>query len=395
MPSLVHEKAEQAIGILQEKDIDLWLTFVRETASGGDPVMPLIFGDGDLTWQSALILTRTGERIAIVGHFDAEAVRCKGVYTDVIAYHESLSPELLQALERLDPSRIALNYSTTDVLADGLSHGMHLALMGYLEGTPFSSRVVSAQDVIGALRARKTTGEITRIRAAVETTRRIYDATFDYVQPGMSERQIRDFMHAQLDDAGVDAAWHRDYCPTVNAGAHSPIGHVQATELEVERGQLLHFDFGVMQDGYCSDIQRVVYFLAPGQSEPPEPVQRGFDTIVRANRAAVDAMKPGVLGKDVDAVARSIVTGAGYPEYKYGTGHHLGRLAHDGGGILGPIWERYGDLGNRPLEAGHVYTVEPGLMVPGFGYIGIEEDVLVTEDGAEYLSTLQSTLILR
>jgi Xaa-Pro aminopeptidase len=317
------------------------------------------------------------------------------VYSDVIAYHESLSPELVQTLERLDPAQIALNYSATDVLADGLSHGMYQTLLGYLDGTPYAGRTVSAENVIGALRARKTAGEITRIRAAVETTHRIYDATFDYVQPGMTERQISDFMHAQLDESGVDAAWHRDYCPTVNAGAHSPIGHVQATELEVERGQLLHFDFGVKQDGYCSDIQRVVYFLAPGESEPPELVQRGFATIVRANRTAVEAMKPGVLGKDVDAVARGVVTGAGYPEYKYGTGHHLGRLAHDGGGILGPEWERYGDAGCRPLEAGHVYTVEPGLMVPGYGYVGIEEDVLVTEDGAEYLSTPQSALILR
>ena len=138
-----------------------------------------------------------------------------------------------------------------------------------------------------------------------------------------------------------------------------------------------------------------MYFLRPDESAPPAAVQHGFDTIVAAIQAAVAAMKPGVLGKDVDAVARKVVTDAGYPEFKYATGHHLGRACHDGGGILGPEWERYGDTPNRPLEVGHVYTVEPGLFVPGYGYMGLEEDVLVTETGAVYLGAPQTELIVK
>jgi Xaa-Pro aminopeptidase len=394
MSSLVQEKVDQAIGILQEKGIDLWMTFVRETASGGDPAMPLIYGDADLTWQSALLLTRSGERIAIVGYFDAEMARTIGAYT-IVPYHESFSPELLRILERLDPQEIALNYSENDVLADGLSHGMYQLVTGYLAGTPFARRIVSAETLIEALRGRKTPGEVDRIRRAVDTTRQIYERTFDYVVPGMTERQIGAFMHAQVEQLGLDVAWNRENCPGINAGPDSPLGHVGPTDLEVVPGQLLHFDFGVQQAGYCSDIQRVVYFLPPGEETPPEPVQRGFDTIVRAVQAAVATMKPGVLGKEADAAARSVVTGAGYPEYKYGTGHQLGRLAHDGGGVMAPQWERYGDGPNRPLEAGQVYTVEPGLMVEGYGYIGIEEDVLVTESGAEYLGEPQVEIILR
>lgn len=394
MSTLVQEKVKQALELLREKNIDCWLTFVRETPAGGDPVLPLIYGH-NLTWQSALILTLSGESFAIIGAFEAETARRTGAYTTVIPYHNSIRRSLLHTLERVDPGKIAINYSKNDVLADGLGHGLYQLLVDYFVDTPWEQRLTSAEELIGALRGRKTSSEVNRIRAAIDTTQQIYARAFDYAQIGMSESQVSDFIHAQLREFGVQPAWDYEDCPTVNAGPESPVGHVGPGEIRIERGQLLHLDFGVKQDEYCSDIQRVVYFRGSGESAPPEPVQHGFNTVVHAIQAAVEAMKPGVLGKEVDAIARQIVTDAGYDEFKYATGHQLGRLAHDGAGILGPEWERYGDTPNFPLEAGQVYTVEPGLMVPGYGYLGLEEDVLVTESGAEFLSNPQVELILR
>jgi Xaa-Pro aminopeptidase len=393
MNPIVTEKVNQSIDILKEMDIDLWLTFVRETTAGGDPVLPLVYGH-DLTWQSALILAKDGQTTAIVGHFEAETARQTGVYSEVIPYHQSIKDDLMRTLKRFDPGQIAINYSINDVHADGLSLGMYRLLQQYLEGTPYEDRLVSAERIIAALRGRKTPEEISRIKTAVATTLDIYDQTFRFINPGMTERQVGEFMHQLTAEKELTTAWEYASCPAVNSGPDSPIGHTGPTDIKIEPGHLVHFDFGVKQNEYCSDIQRVAYVLAEGENEPPEEVRRGFDTIVKAIREAAAAMRPGVVGKEIDAIARRVVTGAGYPEFKYATGHHLGRTAHDGAGILGPEWERYGDTPNYLLEAGHVYTIEPGLAVPGRGYVGLEEDVVVTEQGVEFLGPPQTEMIL-
>ncbi len=394
MATLVQEKVDQARGILKELNIDMWLTFVRETSGCGDPVLPLIYGL-DLTWQSALILTKAGERIAIVGRLEAEAARRTGAYDTVLFYDQSIRPELLKQLQRIDPRQIAINYSINDVHADGLTLGMHQLLCSYLEGTPYLNRLVSAEKLHSALRGRKTSQEVARIRQAISTTFTIFERTFAYLQPGLTEKQVSQFMHAQLAEAGVQPAWEKLNCPTVNTGPESEVGHVGPTDLRIAAGHIVHFDFGVLQDEYCSDIQRVVYFLKPGEKTPPAEVQCGFSTVRQAIQNSFEAIKPGVTGKYIDHIARQVVVDAGYPEYPYGTGHQVGRVVHDGAGMLGPEWERYGDTPNYPLEAGQVYTLEPGLAVPGYGYIGLEEDILVTDHGAEYLGNPQMELIVK
>lgn len=391
--TIIQEKVQQAIGILQEKRLDAWLTFVRETTAVFDPVLPLIYG-ASLTWTSALLLTRSGRRVAIVGRYEAETATRTGAYDEVIAYDKSIQPDLLRTLDLLAPQQIAVNTSANDPAADGLTHGMYQVLTGYLAGTPHAGKLTSAEAIIASLRGRKTQSEVERIQKAVDTTAEIYRRAFAFLKPGLNEKQVSEFMHRQMTELNVTEAWDYENCPAVNSGPESPVGHAAPTDIVIERGHLLHFDFGVRQEDYCSDIQRMVYLLRPGETEPPAEVRKGFEIIVHAIQETVKTMKPGMKGAEVDAIARGIVTGAGYPEYQYGTGHQLGRNAHDGGAMLGPRWERYGNSPEMMLEPGHVYTVEPGLAVPGYGYVGIEEDVLVTTTGAQFLSTPQTELIL-
>lgn len=394
MSKIVQEKVNQAVSILNEMDIDAWLVFVRETSASCDPALPLIYGH-DLTWQSALIISKTGECSVILGQFEVEAARSTGAYSRIIPYNQSIKPALLETLEVLAPRTIAINYSKNDVLADGLSFGLYQVLLDFLAGTPWPDRLISSEKFMAALRGRKTQEEIKRIRAAIHTTDQIYNRTFEYLKPGLTERQVADFMTALMDEYDVLPAWDLAHCPVVNSGPNSPVGHVQPGDIQIERGHLVHFDFGVQQNDYCSDIQRMVYFLDAGESHPPEAVRKGFETMVVTIQDTVAAIKPGMLGKEIDAIARKLITDAGYSEFMHATGHHLGRMAHDGAGVLGPEWERYGDTPNYPVEAGHVYTIEPSLLVPGYGLLSLEEDILVKENGAVFLSEPQLELILR
>ena len=394
MTNLAVEKVNQAIEIMQEKDLDMWLTFVRETPAGGDPVLPLIYGL-DVTWQSAFIITQAGETLAIVGQFEAEAARRIGSFSRIIPYHKSIRQNLVETLERLAPRQIGINFSRNDVHADGLGYGLYLVLLSYLENTPFQDKLVSAEAISGALRSRKSPEEINRIRKAVEISEVIFKKTFEYSQAGMSEKQIGNFMHSETKSLGLQTAWIDHTCPSVNTGPDSSVGHLGPGDTKIQPGHLLHIDFGVKKEEYCADLQRTAYFLKPGEDQPPAAVQRGFEVVKDAVLAAAAGLQPGSRGKEVDAIARNYVTAAGYPEYMYGTGHHLGRTVHDGSGILGPEWERYGDTPNYLIETGHVYTIEPGIFIEGHGYIGLEEDVLVTDNGAEFLSVPQTELILK
>ena len=390
--ALIHEKLDQAAGILREQDVDLWLTLARETLLTKDPCLDLIAGTY-CAWQSAFLVAANGERIAIVGRFDAPNLRDLGAYGEVVAYDESLAPHLLEAIERLDPSSIALNYSASDPAADGLTHGLWLVLQETLAGTPYADRLVSSEAIVNALRGRKSAEEIRRIRAAVADTEEIFERATAALQPGLSELEIAAVMHDEVAKRGLGYAWGADHCPAVNAGPDKDVGHSSPSELRIERGQLLHVDFGVNREDYCSDLQRVWYF-ADGDVGIPDRGRDGMAGALvggRCRRGRLEAGRSRLAGR---RRRPECLVSSGFPEPMYALGHQLGRAAHDGGTLLGPRWDRYGTAPTGVVEEGNVFTLEFGTAVPGRGYIGLEENVLVTADGVEWLSTPQRELWL-
>lgn len=387
---LIQEKLAQATAILDELNVDAWLTFVRETSLQPDPALELI-ADIDVTWKTAFIVSRSGRHVCIIGHFDAENARNLGLY-QVIDYHQGISQPLREALAKLDPAQIAINYSENDVAADGLSLGMYRSLQVMLAGTPYADRLISAEKIIAALRGRKSQAEIERVRQAVATTETLFDEVEEFVRPGMTQREIAEFVHGRIDSLGLGYAWPKPFNPIVTCGPESASGHAAPGDVALQKGHTLHMDLGVRQNDYCSDIQRMWYVLDDGETAAPLEVQRAFAVVLGAIKAGEAALRPGVPGWQVDAAARAHIVENGYPEYMHAFGHLLGRVAHDGATVLGPRWERYAGICDLPVEVGNIFTLELHVIVPERGMMSLEEDVLVTADGVEYLSEPQTSL---
>ncbi len=390
---IIKEKINQAVKILNEKNIDMWLTFVRETKVSKDPMIDMIVGEHS-TWQSAFIINRDGETAAIVGSIEEENIIKAGLYQRVIGYVKSVKEPLLEYLNSKRPSNIAINYSKNSVLSDGLTHGMYLLLNDYLEGTEFKDRLISAEEIISALRGRKSDSELDIMKEAIEETLKIFDAVGKFIKPGLTEKDVAEYVKKLMREKGFQPAWDEETCPAVFTGPNPSSAHSGPTDRKIEKGHLVNMDFGIKYKGYCSDLQRTWYVLRDGENSAPAEVKKGFEVIRDAIQKVADAIKPGVTGVEMDDIARNYITQQGYPEYPHGLGHQVGREVHDGGAGLFPRWERYGNTPYLKLEERQVFTIEPRLPVEGYGVSTIEEEIVVTKDGCEFLSTPQKELIL-
>ena len=328
---IVSEKIRQATALLDEMDIDMWVVFVRETPMMADPAVPMVVGD-DCTWYSFFVYTRHGDALALVGNLDYDIFDRSGRFTEVRAYTEGARQELLRILDHYQPNRIILNYSTGNTAADGLTHGMWLLLNEYLAGTEYADRLKSAEHFLAKLRARKTTAETDRLSAAAIMATDVWARARREIKPGMTEIDIARLLEKHMTDLGGRPSFET----IVNAGSKTNPGHGHPTDAVLEPGDLLHVDFGVLFEDYCSDIQRLLYVRREGEAAAPPELTRAFDTVVQIIDATAKAARPGVKGYEVDAVARRMLREAGYEEYQHALGHQLGRAVHDGGAILGP-----------------------------------------------------------
>lgn len=387
------EKLEQAGKMLNELNIDVWLTLVRETAMNNDPILPFI-SKVEFTALTGIMVMKSGKTTVLAGNNDAEGINQTQLYDQVTTYNGNFKNALKEFLEQNKVTRLAVNFSTQDVASDGLSHGLFLILQEIVNSTNTKPEIISAEPIISKLRGLKTAAEKKLIIEAINTAEQIFDDAKLFIKEGVTEQGIHQFFTERMKYYGVIPSWQASQCPGVMVGPKSVPGHNAPTEITACKGDVMDIDFGVLKDGYCSDLQRTYYILNDNEDRACEEVQKAFDTLKEAIRRAANYMRPGVTGEEADAAARNYVISQGYPSWNYALGHQVGRMAHDGGMILAPKWDRYSSRQvELPMEAGMVFTLEPGIATSR-GYVGIEEMVYITEAGAEFLSSPQQEIYL-
>jgi len=221
------------------------------------------------------------------------------------------------------------------------------------------------------LRMRKTPEEIALIAKAQEIADEAFSLVTRSVRVGATERELAMELEFTMKRLGAESL---AFPLIVVSGARSSLPHGQPTDNKVSPGDFLTFDFGARYEGYCSDETRT--FVIGHLDKRHEEI---YKIVLEAQLAGLEAAKPGVPGKAVDAAARKVIENAGYGEYfGHGTGHGVGLAVHEGPSA--------GKKGETILEPGMVITVEPGIYIPGFGGCRIEDLVVITENGKEILS---------
>lgn len=229
-----------------------------------------------------------------------------------------------------------------------------------------------APELVERLRAAKDAGEVASIREAAALAQEALAETLPAVRPGETEFAIAARLEAALRRRGSE--WH-PFPTIVASGPRAALPHARTSDRTLGRGEWLLLDFGAQVDGYCADLTRTVVVGARAD----ERQRAVYDTVQRAQRRALDNVRAGMTGREADALAREVIAQRGHGDaFGHSLGHGLGLEVHEA--------PRLSPTAEAALPAGAVVTVEPGIYLPGWGGVRLEDDVHLAPSGPELLS---------
>ena len=347
---------------------------LRRLAAEHDADGVLITSAHDVRWavgftgsNATLAVTEGAAWLVTDGRYTAQA------RAEVEGAEVSIAPGALsEHLAELGPLAAARRVA---VQADRMTVA---ALDAYREALP-DVELVPVRELLVEAVAAKTPTEVEAVRQAQVLTCEVFGAVLPYVQPGITEQAIAAEIVYQHLRRGASAM---SFDPIVAAGPRGALPHARPSGRPLAAGDLVVIDMGGVLDGYCSDLTRT---LAVG--EPGDDARRAYGVVQGAQRAAIDAARAGMTGRELDAVARAVIDGAGLGEaFSHSLGHGVGLDVHE--------WPRLSQQVEHRLPEGATVTIEPGVYLEGRFGVRIEDVVVVRDGGCENLTPLPTDLLV-
>jgi len=284
---------------------------------------------------------------------------------EVICYKKGLEKEMSGIVDRL-------NIRTLGFESVRLSFSQYQKILRELDAHQhLQTDLVASENIVEKLRMVKEQHEIQAVKDALTMAENVFYELIEHLKPGMTEKEVSWQMEKRMREKGADAL---SFPTIVASGPNSALPHAIPTNRRIKEGEPVLFDWGVKLNGYCSDISRTVIL-----GRPDDHFKKVFQTVYEAQQKAIEAMKPGMTGKEVDKVARSLIDDTEFKgKFSHGLGHGTGLAVHEA--------PRLSPLKEDMLEPGMVFTVEPGIYIPDWGGIRLENMVVMREDGAEVLN---------
>ena len=341
---------------MSEKNLDAFVLLVEERANSES----CHYISGFRGSSAALIISMDEEILITDGRYKTQS-KNQSPFEIIIQSEFSLPEYIAKAVRDSDFKRIGFE-------AEKISHAEFEKYFA-----PVKVEWIDASELILKLRRTKDFYEVSRIKEAAKIAREAYGNVLKKVHEGMSEIEFEIKLMEEIKLLGAEKGWaHDDFI--VASGTRSAMCHAPATLKKFELGETVTVDYGAMVEGYMCDITRN---FAIGRAD--KKALEINEVLLKAHKEAVKILRPGISGREVDAEARRVISDAGYGKnFLHGLGHGLGLEVHEA--------PRLSRSSEDILQAGDVVTIEPGIYIEGWGGLRIEDDYLITEDGAECLT---------
>ena len=370
MRNLYINRLTQFRKLLAQEEFDTFLVLIEENRR----YLSGFTGEDHSFDESAgaLLISASNAVLATDSRFELQARNeVEKQEFEIVKYEKGLEKTLPDILTTMHTKRLGFESAR-------LSYLVHQKTEQILKSDGPEVELIPSEAMVEHLRITKDEDEIEATRKALAIAETVFAKVFKTLKPGMTEKETAWEMDKAMHEAGADCVSFATICAS---GPNSALPHAIPTDRRLQVNEPVLFDWGARLNGYCSDTTRTIVL-----GTPDDLFTKVYTTVRDAQRFAIDAIRSGVTGKAVDEVARSHIDSNGFKDkFGHGLGHGTGLAVHEG--------PRLSRLYDKPLGTGMIVTVEPGIYLPGWGGVRIENQVVVRENGAEVLNTLDTALL--